>query len=182
MSLFMFWFDEEGLQTLAKCKVDISLAKSKEFAETFQVMHHHKRSTCPISFALEVFGDRWTLLVIRDLVFMGKKRFSEFHASTEGIATNVLSDRLQTLQDQGIIGSAKDPQDGRRVLYSLTEMGLDLIPSLVELVRWGSRHDPDTGAPKEFLERIEKDREGLIAELVESHRQAAQDLPTETNG
>jgi DNA-binding HxlR family transcriptional regulator len=145
------------------------------------VIHHHKRSTCPISFALEVFGDRWTLLVIRDLVFKGKKRFSEFLGSTEGIATNVLSDRLQTLQDQGIIQSARDPEDGRRVLYRLTEMGLDLIPSLVELIRWGSRHDPETGAPEDFLRRIEKDRDGLIAELVKFHGRPAAD-DTAANG
>jgi DNA-binding HxlR family transcriptional regulator len=108
--------------------------------------------------------------VVRDLVFMGRRRFSEFHAAGEGIATNVLSDRLQRLQDAGVIDSAQDPDDRRRVLYHLTESGLDLIPTLIELVRWGAKHDGQTGAPAKFIKRLKKDREGVIAELAAHHR------------
>lgn len=122
-------------------------------------------SRCPIALSLDVFGDRWTLLVLRDLIFLGKRRFSEFAASPEGIATNVLSDRLRRLELDEVVVSEPDPEDGRRVLYRLTEKGLDLIPVLLELILWGSKHLDDVGGPKGFLERLERDREGLVAEL-----------------
>jgi len=128
--------------------------------------HPKSRSRCPISFSLDLLGDRWTLLVIRDFVFMGKRHFSEFLGSGEGIATNVLTDRLQRLQEAGVIESRRDSEDGRKVIYRLTEMGIDLVPTLLELARWGATHDPDTGAPKEIVERYKNDRKGLEAEIV----------------
>jgi len=112
------------------------------------------------------------MLVVRDFVFGGKRRFSEFAASSEGIATNVLTDRLQRLQKARVIESERDPLDGRKVIYRLTEKGLALIPALVELARWGAAHDPKTGAPLAIVKRIEKDREGFIDELVERLRAA----------
>lgn len=134
-----------------------------------------RRSGCPISFALDVFGDRWTLLVLRDLLFVGKTRFTEFHASPEGIATNVLSDRLKTLEEEGILERTADPEDRRRVLYRATERGLDLLPALVELIRWGARHDSQTRMPKKILARIESDQAGFIREVQERHRAGADD-------
>jgi DNA-binding HxlR family transcriptional regulator len=131
-----------------------------------------RRSTCPISFALDLLGDRWTMLVVRDFVFGGKRRFSEFAASSEGIATNVLTDRLQRLQKARVIESERDPLDGRKVIYRLTEKGLALIPALVELARWGAAHDPKTGAPPAVMKRIKKDREAFIDELAERLRAA----------
>ncbi len=133
--------------------------------------HCDRRSACPISFALDLLGDRWTLLVVRDLVFMGKCRFSEFLASPEGVATNVLSDRLQSLEAAGLIAGSQDPDDGRRILYRLTDKGIGLIPTLLELARWGARNDPKTGAPAEMVERMETDRAGLIAEIESRHRE-----------
>ncbi len=124
-----------------------------------------RRSGCPISYALDLLGDRWTLLVVRDFVFRERQRFSEFLAAPEGIATNVLTDRLQRLQQAGVIESTRDPEDGRKVLYQLTEKGLALIPALLELASWGAEHDPKTGAPSKLAKRIKNDREGLIAEL-----------------
>ncbi len=115
--------------------------------------------------SLDAFGDRWTLLVLRDLIFLGKNRFSEFAASPEGIATNVLSDRLRRLEHDGLIESEADPDDGRRVIYRLTEKGFDLTPTLLEIIRWGARHEDAASGPKGFLERLEKDRDGFIAEL-----------------
>lgn len=129
-----------------------------------------RRSTCPISYALDLLGDRWTMLVLRDLVFMAKRRFSEFAASTEGIATNVLTDRLQRLEQAGVIESRRDSSDGRKVIYRVTEKGIDLIPALVELVRWGSKHDSKSGAPRAVVDRMEKDREAYIEELGEQLR------------
>jgi DNA-binding HxlR family transcriptional regulator len=122
-------------------------------------------SSCPISYALDIFGDKWTLLVIRDLVFSRKQYFREFLASSEKIASNILADRLKTLEASGIVSRRPDPANARKIIYELTEKGKDLIPALLELVRWGAKHDAKTGAPLQFIRRIEKDREGFIAEL-----------------
>lgn len=105
------------------------------------------------------------MLVIRDLVLLGKRRFKEFEESGEGIASNVLADRLQSLTEQGILKSSRDPEDGRRVLYSLTDKGLDLIPLLVELAAFGAKHDDQTGASKKMQKLLLGDREGIVEEL-----------------
>ena len=124
-----------------------------------------RRSDCPISFALDLFGDRWTLLVIRDLAFKGKNSFSDFLASDEGIARNVLADRLASLETAGFIEKQPDPDDGRRSIYALTDRGLGLIPVLVEMILWSAREDPDTGAEADFIREATEDREGLIRRL-----------------
>ena len=121
-----------------------------------------KRSTCPISFALELLGDRWSLLVLRDLVFRQRRHFREFLESPEGIATNVLADRLERLELHGIIRKEPDPDDRRRNVYSLTEAGLDLVPLLVELTIWGAKHDPESAYPRDRLARFEGDRAGTV--------------------
>lgn len=95
-----------------------------------------RRSPCPVACALDLFGDRWTLLVIRDL-FLGKRRFEEFLASPEGIATNILTDRLKSLTTHGLLKRSADPEDGRRVLYELTERGRSTKDVLMPLARWG---------------------------------------------
>jgi DNA-binding HxlR family transcriptional regulator len=130
-----------------------------------------KRSGCPIDFALDVFGDRWTLLVIRDLVFGGKRHFKEFMDSPEGIASNILATRLKKLEAQGLISRRIDPQSRKQLVYELTDKGLDLVPTLIDIIAWGAKYDPKTGAPKSFLERIKKDRDGVIRETIASIRQ-----------
>ena len=120
-----------------------------------------KRSSCPISYTLDVFGDRWTLLLLRDLTLRGKKRYREFLASDEGIASNILSDRLRRLEEAGIVTRKTDPQDGRQVIYSATKKGLSLIPVLLELAAWGAAHDADSAIPREFAEHFYADREGF---------------------
>lgn len=124
-----------------------------------------RRSDCPISFALDLFGDRWTLLVVRDLAFKGKDSFTEFLASEEGIARNILADRLASLKAAGFVDEHPDPDDGRRSIYALTERGLSLIPVLVEMIVWSARHDPHTAADAAFVEEAIRDREGLIRRL-----------------
>ena len=125
-----------------------------------------KRNTgCPIAFALDTFGDRWTLIVIRDLLLKGSETFGEFLESPEGIATNVLSDRLQQLEAEGILSKNRDPENRRRYLYRLTAKGADLIPVLLEMIRWSAKYDPNTTARKEVLKRIATDRDGFAAEL-----------------
>lgn len=124
-----------------------------------------RRSDCPISFALDLFGDRWSLLVIRDLAFEGKESFGDFLASEEGIARNVLSDRLASLESEGFIEKHPHADDGRRSVYTLTERGLSLIPVLVELILWSAREDPESGVEEDFVEEALVDKEGLVRRL-----------------
>jgi DNA-binding HxlR family transcriptional regulator len=121
-----------------------------------------RRSGCPIAFALDVLGDRWSLLVLRDVIFERKTRFREFAESAEGIASNVLAERLERLVQVGLLAKQPDGEDGRRFVYSPTEKGLDLVPTMLEIVRWSAAHDSQTAAPPEFLRELEQDREGLI--------------------
>ena len=121
-------------------------------------------STCPINASLVVVGDRWSLLVVRDLMFAGYRSFNPFLQSGEGIATNILADRIEKLTEVGIITKEPDLQDGRKWVYSLTPKGIDLAPILLELSKWGSRYQ-DGIAPAGVLEKWEADRAGLLAEL-----------------
>src|SRR5260221_12234966 len=110
-----------------------------------------RRSDCPISFALETFGDRWSLLIVRDIVYFGKKTYGESLESEEGIATNILASRLAQLEQKGILSKKPDPTDKRKEVYSLTEAGLDLIPILLQMEDWSAHHDPQTEAPQEWI-------------------------------
>jgi DNA-binding HxlR family transcriptional regulator len=123
-----------------------------------------RRSGCPVSISLELLGDRWSLLIIRDLMVRGFRRFKEFQESGEGIATNILADRLQKLEAAGIITAEMAETDGRRVNYRLTEKGIDLAPVLLDLLIWGARHE-QTGAPCAFIAKMEKHREEILAEV-----------------
>ena len=121
------------------------------------------RSGCPVSVALEVFGDRWSLLIVRDLMVRGYRTFKQFQNSGEGIATNVLADRLRRLEGAGIVTAEAEETDLRRVNYRLTRKGIDLAPVMLELLIWGGRHQ-DTGAPCAFLTHLENNREAVLAE------------------
>lgn len=134
-----------------------------------------KRSQCPISYSLELFGDRWSLLILRDLAFRDACYFQDFLDSSEGIASNILSDRLGRLEGHGIVEKHPDPNDGRRYVYRLGHAGLDLIPVLVDLTIWGGRHDPTSGYPRPRLARMERDREGAI----EYYRRRAEERSAE---
>ncbi len=96
-------------------------------------------SNCPVNFGLETFGDKWSLLIIRDIVFWGKKTYGDFLKSDEGIATNILASRLTQLEREEIISKRPHPTDKRKDFYSLTEKGLELIPLLVEIVAWSGK-------------------------------------------
>jgi len=114
--------------------------------------------------ALEVFGDRWSLLIVRDLMVRGLRTFKEFQGSGEGIASNILADRLKKLEAAGIILAEAEEADGRRVNYRLTEKGIDLAPVMLELLIWGGRHE-ESGAPCKFIVKMEANREELLAEV-----------------
>lgn len=124
---------------------------------------HQHRSGCPVSVSLEIFGDRWSLLIIRDLMVRGYRTFKEFQNSGEGIATNILADRLDRLQRAGIVSAEVDHEDARRVNYRLTEKGIDLAPVMLELLIWGARHEK-TGASCELIEHLTQNREQVLAE------------------
>jgi DNA-binding HxlR family transcriptional regulator len=123
-----------------------------------------RRSGCPVSVSLEMFGDRWSLLIIRDLMVRGYQTFKEFGQSGEGIATNILADRLKKLQAAGIVETETDGTDRRKVNYRLTEKGIDLAPVLLELLIWGARHE-QTGAPCEVIDHMAKNRDAVLAEV-----------------
>lgn len=120
------------------------------------------RSHCPISFALDVIGDRWTLLILRDLLMNGKKTYGEMLASEEAIATNVLADRLAWLESHGIL-------EKRRQSYHVTAKGLDLLPVMLDMVAWSAKYDPHTAAPRPFVKRMAKDRAQVLAELIAAY-------------
>lgn len=124
-----------------------------------------RRSDCPIGTALEVFGDQWSLLVIRDLMFKGKTRYGEFLDSEEGISTNILADRLRTLQAHGLIDKQVDPGHGSKFIYSLTQKGRDLAPMLVEMILWSAEYDPQTAADPEFVDAARREKGRLLGQL-----------------
>lgn len=126
-----------------------------------------RRSDCPISFGLDVFGDKWTLLILRDIMFYGRTRFSDF-APREDIATNILTDRLKRLQTAGIIEKRRDPERGNQNIYSVTQKGEALLPTLVEMTLWGLQYDPHTPASDAFVERLQTDKRELAREITQS--------------
>lgn len=128
-------------------------------------MSRSRRSHCPIAFALDIFGDKWSLLVLRDLLFKDKRRFSEFLGAEEGISTNILSERLARLEVEGLIAKSPDPENGRQYFYSPTDKGLDLIPALLEVILWSAKHDPKTASPPAVTRRIQMERETFIQEV-----------------
>ena len=124
-----------------------------------------RRSDCPISFALDIFGDKWTLLIVRDLMFKDKAHYGDFLESEEGIATNILADRLDTLECAGIIRKTPHPENKTKYIHSLTQKGIDLLPALIEIILWSARHNPKTAAPKNFVMEASRNRKKLIRQI-----------------
>ncbi len=122
-----------------------------------------RRSGCPLNASVEMLGDRWSLLVIRDMMLLGYRTFKQFLYSHERIATNVLADRLRRLESYGIISSLPDPADGRKRIYSLTPKGIDLVPVLTEMVLWAAAHE-DTGN-QPLIRLMRKDKAKFNAEI-----------------
>jgi DNA-binding HxlR family transcriptional regulator len=133
-----------------------------------------RRSGCPVSISLETFGDRWSLLIIRDLMVRGFRTFKEFQQSGEGIATNILADRLQKLEAAGIISADVEETDARKLNYRLTEKGIDLAPVMLDLLIWAARYE-ETGAPCDLIAKMQKEREEVLAEV---HRRWREQDPT----
>ena len=116
-----------------------------------------KRSDCPISYSLDLLGDKWTILILRDIALAGKHFYKDFLDAGEGMATNVLADRLKMLEDFGLIISKKYELNKTMKYYSLTEKGKELIPAIIELWIWGAKFDPNSSvSPKTLAERLSK--------------------------
>lgn len=115
-------------------------------------MTQERRSDCPIACTLDLIGDRWTLLIIRDMLFLGKQRFEEFLESPEGISTNILTSRLKTLEQLGLVEKQPYSNHSRRMNYQLTERGRSLRPVLKAMIRWGLENIPETGVPQAHRE------------------------------
>ena len=134
------------------------------------------RSHCPTNFAVEHIGDKWSLLIIRDLMFKGKRHYNEFLVAEEGVSTSVLGSRLRGLQEAGLITRGADTVKKSRVRYSLTQKGIDLLPMMVEMIVWSGMYDSQTAAPKSFLDAATNTREALLAKLraglIEAHLNA----------
>lgn len=124
-----------------------------------------RESGCPIAFGLDTFGDRWSLLVIREIMLRGKRTYSEFLEADEGIATNILIDRLKHLEAEDIIDKSRDPDNRRSFIYTLTKKGRDLAPIILEIILWSGEHDHRPAALRDVLGKIRSDREGFEAEL-----------------
>lgn len=137
---------------------------------------HRSNSTCPVTFALDTFGDKWSLLILRDMFFKGKHYYGEFLASAEKISTNILADRLGKLEGDGLLTKSRDLENSSKYRYALTQKGKDLLPLMLEMVTWSARYDPQArkngavidGAPEDLIQRAAEDRPALIAELLNS--------------
>ena len=119
-------------------------------------MATQQKSLCPINLALEVFGDRWSLLIVRDMMFAGKRHFREFLQSEEGISSNILTERLGKLVEYGVLSKTDDPTHKQKAIYSLTPMGIELLPVITQIGIWGRKYTPATkesGAPAAALEK-----------------------------
>ncbi|OBI83755.1 helix-turn-helix domain-containing protein [Mycobacterium sp. 1245805.9] len=105
-------------------------------------MRKGARSGCPVNLSLEIFGDRWSLLVLRDIIFGGSRHFRELLNGPERISSNILADRLGALVEHGLLTKSDDPSHKQKVTYSLTEQAIELVPVLAQLTAWGMRHLP----------------------------------------
>ncbi|MCD9619116.1 winged helix-turn-helix transcriptional regulator [Chryseobacterium gleum] len=121
-----------------------------------------KRSDCPISCSLEMWGDKWSLLIIRDLMLKKECTYGDFLKADEKIATNILASKLQNLLDNGIIDKKDHPDNKLKILYFLTQKGIDLIPVIVEINLWGDQYLTIPDDRKKLIEDIKKDKEGFI--------------------
>jgi len=121
-----------------------------------------KRSDCPVSCSLDIWGDKWSLLIVRDLMFSKQCTYGDFLKSDEKIATNILASRLQMLEENGIITKSDHPDSKAKVLYKLTQKGIDLLPVMIEINLWAEKYYTIPTGRKEMLKEVKKDKEAFI--------------------
>ncbi|HLR25076.1 MAG TPA: helix-turn-helix domain-containing protein [Fodinibius sp.] len=125
-----------------------------------------KRSDCPISCSLEIFGDKWTLLILRDVMLRGKSSYGEFLQSEEKISTNILADRLSLLETEEFLTKRVSPQNKSKFIYSLTKKGIDLLPIIIEIMAWGAKYNPEC-PKKEIGKRLPHEKEEVVKEYTQ---------------
>lgn len=125
-----------------------------------------KRSDCPISCSLDIWGDKWSLLIVRDLMFAKQCTYGDFQKSSEKIATNILASRLQMLEENGIISKRNHPDSKAKVLYKLTRKGIDLLPVMIEMQIWAEKYFPLTEDRKAMLKDIKKNKDAFIKNAI----------------
>ncbi|WP_221392951.1 helix-turn-helix domain-containing protein [Dyadobacter sp. NIV53] len=127
------------------------------------------RSDCPVSYSLDIFGDKWTLLILRDMMLDEKTSYSEFMTSQEKIASNILINRLNTLHSQGFVTKKASPLNKSKFLYTLTEKAIDLVPVIVDLIEWGEKYNKK-GQPKSVLDKVLKNKPKAVKEIQDGLR------------
>ena len=128
-------------------------------------MYAEEGKNCPIFFSLEIFGDKWSLLILRDILLLDKRHYHNFLDSEEGISTNILADRLKKLEREDIISKKIDPDNKKQFIYSPTKKCLDLLPIILEIALCGAKYDPDTKAPPKEIAKIRKNRKEYIQNI-----------------
>ena len=129
-----------------------------------------KRSECPVSCSLDIWGDKWSLLIIRDMMFSQKSTYGDFLKSAEGIATNILASRLQSLEEGKLIEKLEHPDSKAKVLYKLTQKGIDLLPLIVEVHLWAEKHFDIPADIKALIKEAKKDKDGFIKSMTKQLR------------
>ena len=127
-------------------------------------MDYKKRTGCPFSFSMATFGDKWTLLILREMIIGHKQYYAQFKDMEEGISTNILADRLKEMELRRLITKRKDPDNKVRWIYRPTEKALDLIPMFFEMALWSAKYDPYTGVTKQHVEAFTEHRAQTVAE------------------
>lgn len=127
---------------------------------------YKKRSECPLSCSLDVFGDKWSLLIIRDLMFGNKSTYNDFLKSDEGIATNILASRLKGLEENGIIEKTAHPDSKAKILYKLTSKGIDLLPIIMEVYIWSEKYLTVPSDIKATIKEAKKDKDKFVKQVT----------------
>lgn len=131
------------------------------------MMNKKKRSECPLSCSLDIWGDKWSLLIIRDLMFTKKCTYGDFLKSSEGIATNILASRLQCLEENNIIKKLEHPESKSKFLYKLTQKGIDLLPIMVEIYLWSEKYITIPNEVKLIIIEAKKDKDAFIKYMTQ---------------
>ncbi|WP_019275946.1 winged helix-turn-helix transcriptional regulator [Vibrio coralliilyticus] len=122
-------------------------------------------SGCPVRFGMSQFGDKWSFLILRDLMFKGKHYYQEFLEAGEGISTNILASRLADLESNGLISKQRDAVKRSKFVYTLTDKGIDLLPMMLAMIDWSEKYDVKTEVPSDFIRKLRSDPESLHQEL-----------------
>jgi len=132
-----------------------------------------KRSDCPVSCSLDIWGDKWSLLIVRDLIFAKQCTYGDFMKSGEKIATNILASRLQTLEANGIISKSDHPESKAKVLYKLTQKGIDLLPLMIEINLWAEKYYDVPADRKVMLKEVKKDKQKFIETAIKKLKKSS---------